>query len=299
MAGPGSRAARRSGPGRRLASASGAPSPGGSRNSSRALFPSRRPADRQAITREVFVHLGRCLAEGLLLAGRHREALLDRVTFEGLEHLEAAQQDAGGRGVLLVSAHFGSWELGAACFERVGVRGAGIYRPLGSPALDRAARRLREGPRPAASAKDGSAAPEFEPIPMGRGAGVRFVRELLGGRSLIVLLDQHAREDDALAIDFFGRPARTRSGPLVLADRADVPVLCAFIRRSPDGRHHRVEVHPPLQLEPGASDDEGVLRRNLERVTAEIEQRIRATPGQWIWTHRRWREPTRGDRGKG
>ena len=44
-----------------------------------------------------------------------------------------------------------------------------------------------------------------------------------------------------------------------------------------------------LGLEPGASDDEEVLRRNVQQISAVIEREIRACPGQWIWTHRRWR----------
>jgi len=54
-----------------------------------------------------------------------------------------------------------------------------------------------------------------------------------------------------------------------------------------------ITIERALQLEPGASDDEEILRRNLQQITAELERTIRANPGQWIWTHRRWRgEPS-------
>ena len=131
----------------------------------------------------------------------------------------------------------------------------------------------------------------MQQIPMGPRAGVQFVRALEAGRHLLVLLDQRAHRDEGLEVSFFGRPARTRFGPLKLAARAGVPVLIALPRRHPDGRRHTLTIHPPLQLEAGATDDEEVLRRNLQRVTAEIEKGIRQTPGQWIWTHRRWRVP--------
>ena len=67
------------------------------------------------------------------------------------------------------------------------------------------------------------------------------------------------------------------------------PVVPAFIHREAGGRSHRIEILPALTLEPGAAEDEEVLRRNLQRVTGTIEAAIRAWPGQWTWTHRRWR----------
>ena len=155
--------------------------------------------------------------------------------------------------------------------------------------LDRAVRRIRVGPEEAGDRGVGG----FHPIALGPRAGVQFMRALEGGRSLLVLLDQRARGDEGLPVEFFGRPARTRKAPIALADRAGAAVLCAFTVRMPNGRH-RLEIDPPLQLASGASDDEDVLRRNLQQVTAEIENAIRATPEQWIWTHRRWREPDGG-----
>lgn len=247
-----------------------------------AALPEAPVARRRAWEREVFAHLGRGLAELVLLSGRHRETLLDRMQVDGLEHLEAATRAAGGRGAILIGPHLGNWELGAAKLAALGVPVAAVYRGLRQPGLERAVRRVRAGE---GDAPEGG----IEQIAMGPRAGMRFVRALAKGRTILVLLDQRARAGEGIPVPFFGRSAPTRIGPLRLADRAKAPVLLAFARRDPDGRHHRLTIHPPLQLEPGASDDEAVLRRNLERVTAELENEIRATPGQWIWTHRRWR----------
>jgi KDO2-lipid IV(A) lauroyltransferase len=261
-------------------------------------FPERGASERRAWAREVFEHLGRGLAELVLLSGRHRAVLLDRMRIEGLEHLERAQNEAGGRGAILIGPHLGNWELGAARLAEQGIRVSAVYRGLGQPALDRAIRRVRAG----AEASGGSEASSpgvgapIEQIPMGRRAGVRFVRALADGRHVLALLDQRARGEEGMEIRFFGRPAATRFGPLKLAERTGAPVLLAFARREPDGRGHRLTIHPPLQLEPGSSDDPEVLRRNLQRITAAFEQEIRATPGQWIWTHRRWRGRSRSGR---
>lgn len=242
-----------------------------------AALPEKSVSRREDWTRDVFIHLGRGLAELIVLRGRHRTSLLDRVEVDGLEHLEAAERLTPSGGILIVTAHFGNWELGCAKIAALGVSISVVYRGLRQPALDRAMLELR-GAEPMA----------LEQIQMGR-AGLRMVRAFEAGRKVVVLLDQDARRDEGVFIRFFGQPASTRYGPIALATQRGVPIVPVFVRRDPDGRTHRFRIQPALQLEPGASDDEEVLRRNVQQISAVIEREIRACPGQWIWTHRRWR----------
>lgn len=252
-----------------------------------AALPEEPLARREKWAREVFIHLGRGLAELVLLCGRRREELLERVQVEGLEHVEAAERESATGGVVMVTAHYGNWELACAKVAAMGIPISVVYRELRQPVLDEILLGIR-----AAGRGSGEDSDRLEQIPMGR-AGIRFVRALEAGRKVLVLLDQDARREEGVFVSFFGRQASTRGGPLVLASLRGVPVLPAFVRRSPDGREHRLQIQPALQLEPGASDDEEVLRRNVQQVTAAIEKEIRESPGQWIWTHRRWRtQPT-------
>jgi KDO2-lipid IV(A) lauroyltransferase len=254
-----------------------------------AALPEESAAELAQIERDVFCHLGQGLAELLLMSGRHRRVLLDRIQVEGLEHLEEANRRAGGVGAVVIGPHLGNWELGAAKLAELGVPVSAVYRDPRQPALERAVLRYRGGPGAKKTEGEGS----IQQIPMGRRAGVQFVRALGAGRNILALLDQHARDDEGILVSFFGMQASTRFAPLKLADRAGAPVLCAFARRDPDGRHHRLTFHPALQLESGGSDDREVLKRNVQTVTTALEREIRGTPGQWIWTHRRWREPKR------
>lgn len=251
----------------------------------RLAFPEATVARRKQWQREVFEGLGQGLAEAVLMSGRHRSELLSRMDVEGLDELAAAVERSGGRGAVLVGAHLGNWELAAARLASLGLPVAAIYRGQRNAVLEQAIVTVRGGREPEAGEQS------MQQIPMGRRAGIQFVRALEAGRHALVVLDQRAHRDEGLEVSFFGHPARTRFGPLKLAERAGAPVLMALPRRHPDGRGHTLTIHPPLQLESGATDDEEVLRRNLQRVTAEIEKGIRQTPGQWIWTHRRWRVP--------
>lgn len=239
-------------------------------------FPDRDPFWIDATARGVFVHLGLGLAEGLLLAGRHRARLLARVEVEGLEHVAEARKAADDRGVLLVAPHLGNWELAAAKLADLGLPVAAVYRDPGRPALERALLTIRGG--------------DVEAIPMGPRAGVRFVRALEAGRTVLALLDQRGKPDESVLVTFFGRRTATRVAPVKLAARAGAPIVCGWAQRSPDRRQHRLTIQPALQPNGEPSDDEEVLRRIVQQVTAELEQAIRATPEQWIWTHRRWRD---------
>ncbi len=243
-------------------------------------FPEASPATIDRWTDAVFENFGRSLAELILLRGRHRNALLDRVAVGGLEHLEAAERGSAAGGVLVVTAHYGNWELAGVKIASLGIPLSAVYRGLSVPVLDRALSSIRRG--------DERLPLDYELIKMGN-AGLRLVRTLEAGRKLLVLLDQNARREEGVFVSFFGRPASVRTGPLRLAMERGIPVLLAFICRAANGLDHRIQIHPPLRLERGPGDGEEIERRNLARITAEIETQIRRDPGQWIWTHRRWR----------
>ncbi len=253
-------------------------------------FPDLAHDEIEALARQVFEHLGRCLAEAFLLRTRHRSELLGRVCVEGLEHLAAAERLSPSGGVLIVTAHHGNWELAGARMAQLGVPVSVIHRPRGSRALDRALEGLRR-------AGDGSDAEgDVEEIAMGR-AGLPLRRALAAGRKAIVLLDQEAGADESCRVPFFGRPVRVRTGPLRLAQRCRAPLVVAFIERGKGGREHRIRIAPPLGWP--EAEAEGAVERRAAEITAAIEDRIRRTPGQWIWTHRRWRTPPAVDAAPG
>lgn len=245
-------------------------------------LPELAAAERARLAREVFVQLAQSLVELLLLRGGRRAEILARVEISGLEHIAAASRATSSGGVLVVTAHLGNWELACAKVASLGFPVSVVYRELRHPVLDAAlfALRAQAGREPWGS--------PVEQIKLGR-AGLPVVRALAAGRNVLVLLDQNAGREEGVFVSFFGQPASTRSGPIALAALRNHPVVPAFIHREAGGRSHRIEILPALTLEPGAAEDEEVLRRNLQRVTGTIEAAIRAWPGQWTWTHRRWR----------
>jgi KDO2-lipid IV(A) lauroyltransferase len=225
------------------------------------------------------------VVETALLPARDREELLALASVEGFEHLEEARKRSPRGGVIILTAHFGSFELFAAIMSARGVPLSIVHRTANNPHLDRMVTGWRE-------------ASGVEVIR--RGVAARAVlRSLRHGRCVVMPLDQDTRAKEGVYAPFFGRLASTRDGPARLAMRLGIPVVPAFMFREGDGGHHRISVRPALELLPEGEDRESTdaaALENVRRMTAAIEEAIREAPTQWVWSHRRWKTQPEGMR---
>ncbi len=239
-----------------------------------ATFPERSVQERTRIARQVFAHFGRKLVELLWFTGLPTTRQLALVEFVGAEHVEAAR--AAGKGALIVTGHFGFWELHALAHGlRLGPM-AVVARALDNPLLDRRLVELRSS--------TGN-------IVIDRKGGLRrIMRALNANQAVAVLIDQHILTADAVAVDFLGRAAATTSAVAVLAMRTGAAVIPAFSLPLNDGRY-RLIYEPPLAL-PDPQDPDAV-RDLTQRCTKVLEKYVRAHPERWLWMHRRWRDDVR------
>jgi len=228
---------------------------------------------RREIVREMFRGTGRNLVDLFRLgSGRTRRAVVEGVRFEGLEHLEAAV--AKGRGVVLLSAHLGNWEVLAAALVSHGLPLSVVAQEL----FDRRSDRLLNAWRRACGVE----------VIRRREGIFRATRALREGRILGTLVDQDVG-GASVFVPFFGRPARTAAGPFRLGRRVGAELVPAWITMGDDGVHRAV-IHPALPR-PAAADPEEALRADVEEWHAILEKAIEAHPGQWVWHHRRWKTP--------
>jgi len=235
------------------------------------IFPERSAAERRRIYRGSCQHLGLVFVELCELLARPLPRFLERITIDGMEHVEAVMATHGR--ALALSAHLGNWELLSAAHRLSRYHLAVVVRPLDSPALNALADVVRR--------KTG-----VELIDKRR--ALRPVLSALGqGRIVGILLDQNASRREGVFVPFFGRPASTSRSIALLAVRTGTPVLPIFARRERAGRH-RVVILPPL-APPPTNDTEAAVVELTARCTAAIEAAIRETPEQWLWMHNRWR----------
>ncbi len=201
-----------------------------------------------AVAREAFDNFARNFVDFLRLGHAPPGALAGAVEVHGAEHLEAARNS--GRGVILLSAHLGNWELGAAWLAAGGTPVHLVARPHGSPRVERFYARRR------------------------RAWGVRLMPERPLWRPAAAALRR--REWVALMADRgapgpqTGRRASVCAWAAVLARRTGALVLPAVIVRRPGGRYALHFEHP---LEPAAVRADGFVE--------SLRRHLRQHPRQW------------------
>lgn len=232
-------------------------------------FPTETPAALQARVGEVWAHLGEWFWEFARLARSSPTEILKSVDLRGLDRLKASQ--AGGKGVLLFTAHCGNWEFIPACLGLAGLPPAMIARRAKNPWVNDLLTAIRErfGAR----------------VFLHKNAARESLRWLKGGGVLGLLFDQRITNGD-VPVPFFGRPARTTGLPAFLALRLACPVHP--IRTWRENGRVFIEVEPALAIPPGGATTENVALLTAQ-MTAVIEGWIRDRPSQWLWIHNRWK----------
>lgn len=222
------------------------------------------------IARQSFANVGRSFAEVIQLYAGRGDALLDATRIRGIEHYRAAQ--AKGRGVILITGHYGNWELMALAFGVQTGPVAVVARRQDNPFLNAFIERVRK--------RYGNA------VFYKQGALRRIMAHLKKQGTVGILMDQAVVRGEGFVIDFLGRGAWTTKMPALLARKTGAPVVPVFISRTTGGQV--ITIYPELPLSRNANADEA-LREDTAQCSAAIEGVIRQDPGQWLWLHRRWK----------
>lgn len=230
---------------------------------------SKTPDEIREIARRVFGHFTAMAADIMCMPNIIRGGINKLVTASGTEHLD--QAFATGRGVILVTCHFGNWELLGAWLAQNGYPMKVVGTTLFDPRLDEILVETRN------SAGN---------INLARGKGTReIIRTLKDGEAVGMLIDQDTQVKSTF-VNFFGRPAHTPTGPALLARRLGVPIIPIFMYRK-DDLNYQLECLPPLELVK-SDDEEGDIRANTQLISDAYEAMIRRFPEQWAWMHKRW-----------
>ena len=235
-------------------------------------FPELDAAARDTLLRRNFRSLGRGTFEFMRAWWGPLGALERRSSITGIEHLERA--NAEGRGALLLSGHFHSFELCGRLLTTQHAAGA-MYRPHADKAFDWAVRRGRARYAAALFERD-----EIRPA-------IRFLRR---GGVLWYAPDQDMRGRESVFVPFFGIAANTITGTRDLARLGNAAVIPFKHRRKPDGTGYEIELLPALEDFP--SDD---AVRDTARINAVIEELVRFAPDEYLWIHRRFKRRPEGE----
>ncbi len=235
-----------------------------------AALPELAARERERVIGACFRHFGAAFCDALSARRLTAPEICARVTWRGFEHLRTAE--AAGRGVIVLAAHFGNWEIVPAALAATHGPMAAVGRPVDNPHIDRWVQQMRGRFGNRSLAK--------------RGAVREMFRVLAAGGRLGLLIDQRVRAEEAIDVPFFGRPALTSPIVARLALKTGAPVLPVAGYHEPRGRY-RIELEPPLW--PEGRDDDATTFEFTRRCLAGSEATIRRHPEQWLWLHRRWR----------
>ncbi len=235
-------------------------------------FPERSNAQRETLLRAHFQSLGMAIVETAMCWWTPSRRLQPLLQLTGLEHLQAALQ--AGRGVILLSAHFTTLEIGGRLLS-LRTPFHVLYRAHKNPVFEAVMKRAREAHFDTAIARDDM-----------RG----MLRSLKANMPVWYAPDQDFGREQAVFVPFFGIPAATLTATSRLARISGAAVVPFFPRRLPDGRGYALELLPALTDFPSADE-----RADAARINTLIEAQVRNTPEQYLWAHRRFKTRPEGE----
>jgi KDO2-lipid IV(A) lauroyltransferase len=185
-----------------------------------------------------------------------------------------------GRGAILLTGHFGNYELLGYTICRLGIPLTAVMRPADNPLINeylvasRAAGGLSLLHKKGVSAVAGDV--------LDRGGALCFIADQDAGRK-------------GLFVDFFGRPASTYKSIGLLAMQKHVPIIVGYAARARRGFHYRIAVERIIQPSEWETRDDP-LRWVTQTFTRALEAAIRRWPEQYLWVHRRWKHRPKAER---
>lgn len=246
-----------------------------------AAFPEKGEAEISRIAEASAGTLGAAFVEFLQVSAMSEEEIRARIRVVGEENLLEAR--ARGKGVFILSAHFGGWELGAIRAGLMGEPIAPVVRPLDNPLLEQelARRRTRLGNRLIAKHE----------------AARDILQALRRRETVAILIDQNVLAREAIFVPFFGRLAATTPALALLQRKTGAPVVPVFTWPEGGGRY-RLEFEKPIFAEEfqRIPDRAAAALAATARYTEATEAAVRGDPAAWLWMHNRWRTRPEGVR---
>lgn len=234
-------------------------------------FPEKSMTEIIMIAKGVYRNMAVIAAEFFDIPWLDEERIREMVAVEGLEHCVEALKKK--RGLLMVTAHFGNWELGAIAFSLFFQPVLLLYRPLDNLFLDRLVASVRSATGNRLLVKN---------------KAMRKMLRTINANGIVgLLIDQNWSWQEGVFVEFFGRPACTSDGVARLAMHAEAPVIPCFMVRREDGKYTLV-IGEAIELVDTGEREADVLI-NTQNFTRIVEEMIRKYPDQWFWVHQRWK----------
>ncbi|MCE5198716.1 MAG: lysophospholipid acyltransferase family protein [Armatimonadota bacterium] len=239
------------------------------KNLARVFGNEKNRAEIEAIAKNVFRHFTRSAFEFFYLLALSQKQIDEMVNIQGKEHLDNAL--AKGNGCIIITGHYGNWELMARKLVILGYKINVIARDSDDPGMTGITTRIREQGGYRVFDRD-------QPI-------IGAFRALKNNEILGILPDQN--DSSGIFVDFFGIPVATAVGPATLSLRSGAPLVPIFCARAEDGRYCAT-VYPKIEFQPSGNNEKDI-HDLTGLINKAIEREVRRNPSQWLWIHDRWK----------
>jgi KDO2-lipid IV(A) lauroyltransferase len=234
-------------------------------------FPGKSNAEIKTLAFKCYKSFAITLIEILILPILTEQDILKQLQFVDMDLVKSLYEKD--KGLILLTAHFGNWELAAIALGiKLGIPLHIIVKSQRNTLVDNWMNSFRTKWT-------------NKVIPLGISIRQTY-KELINKNILAIVADQRGPEE-GIRVDFFNRPSATYTGPAVLALKTGAPIVMGIVVRQPDYTYR-------LKFEEISSDDlpgghEEMVKEITQRHTSLLENYVRMNPEQWFWMHKRWK----------
>lgn len=229
----------------------------------------KTPRELRRITKSVYRTMVQTFVEVLNLTKVNRKYVDKYVEVVDMDRIRNAA--SSGRGTILLTAHFGDWELSSLVSSVEGWPILVLVREQKMKRLNELLNRLRES--------NGCKV-------IRKGMDVKNILKSLRGKNIVGILSDQDAGKNGVFVDFFGRPTSYHSGPFEIAKHTDSLILPNFIVRT-GGPYHKLYLEKYIDFRENTGPD--AIKENMQRFAKLLEAYIRKYPDQWLWLHKRWK----------
>ena len=236
-------------------------------------FPELSKKERKEIARQMWTHLFLMVAE-VAHAPRQMHGLnwWRNVRIENGSKMFAALQ--ADRPMILITAHFGNFEMGGYILGLLGYPTFSVARKLDNPYLNDFISSFRG---------------QTGQYIIDKNEGYEDILTVLGQNGVMAFLADKKKKKKGAWVNFFNRPASAYKAMALLSMQYDAPIFICFATRTDDRPMHftmrMVDSLDPRELPPDISTVQQITQWHASR----LEEQIRLAPNQYWWLHNRWK----------
>ncbi len=230
-------------------------------------FPEKTEREINSILKNVYRNIGKMTAETFF--GDDKK-LFNKITTNGFENLHEAL--SLGRGMILVSAHFGNWELAGRYIASTGINTGIVIKKQRNPYFETFSNKPRE---------------KFGIKIIHKKRSLKEILKFIKTKGMVVLVSDQNAGSDGIKFKFLGRDASIHTGAAKFGVKFGIPIVIGMTVRTKENKHILYFEKPIYtdQIEKTSFNIEQLAMTISER----IEKYVEKYPDQWFWVHKRWK----------